>query len=462
MIFSDIVAPIFIGIIIYFAALTVWYTLLLLVAFPEVLKKYRESKYGNLQVYIDHFKLIPITIVTPAFNEEKRILNMLHSVFNSDYKNVQLIVVNDGSTDNTLNFLIKEFAMYKVPPVIKQTIKTEKIIQCYQSRTYPNLMVIDKEHSPLGCGSDSVNVGLNACKTPIMMTLDADTLVEPEAISRMLLTFMARAHCVAVSGSVYVLNGNKIEDGELLENNLAPNFVGAVQSVEYLRSFLYGRAGWNVLGGAMCYPGAFTLFETDILREIGGFDSKNFSYDAEIIIKIHHWMRKHKYPYNLNHTPNAFAWTEVPGTLKSFWKQRDHWQRGMLRSATLHMAMFLNPRYGVAGMLSFPCYILFEILGPVVEFVSYVLFILGLIFGSVSWNVFFWFILLAWGYITFLSIAMVYLNVISFDKYRTFLVTLRVIWLVFAEMFWFRQYRATCCFVGSIRYFVNRLLGKSQ
>ncbi|MCW8452415.1 glycosyltransferase family 2 protein [Legionella quinlivanii] len=447
-------------ILVYFTFLGLWYSLLLILSFPEVIKKFREVTLGDISLFIDQLTQIPITIVTPAFNEQHRILSMLYSGLNSNYKNVRFIVVNDGSTDKTMEILIDEFQLYEIPTVIKQTIPTCKVRHCFQSARFPNLMVIDKEHSPYHCAADSVNVGLNACQTPIMLTVDADTVLEPEALTRMMFSFLSKGHCIVVSGSVYVLNENKVQNGRLLTTDLPKRFVPAVQGLEYLRSFLYGRAGLNVLGGAMCYPGAFTLFETQSLREVGGYDSQNFSYDAEITLKLHRYMIKNRFPHSLNHSPNAFCWTEVPSTAKSFWNQRDKWQRGMWRSAMKFITMFGNPRYGIVGLISFPAFVLFEILGPVVEFCSYCTFIIAYFIGDIDYQVIFWFLVMAWGYLAYITVAMIFLNLITFNKYHRMKDVFRSIWLILAEMLWFREFRAACCARGTLRYFVNRLLGK--
>lgn len=457
---TSILTTLFICILIYLALLSAWYTVLLVISFPEVIKKFKESRYGNIHQLIDEEIQIPITVVTPAFNEEKRIVNMIQGVFNSNYKHVKLIIVNDGSTDGMMALLEKEYSLYEVPLIIKQHIKTSTIKRCYKSLTNPNLTVIDKEHSPYGCAADAVNAGLNACQTPIMLTIDADTILEPEALSRLLFTFLSRSHCVAASGAVYVLNSNVVENGKVMTTNLPSRFIPAVQSVEYLGSFLYGRSALNVLGGALCFPGAFTLFETEILHDVGGFDTPNFAYDAEIITKLHHHMRKNNYPYKISYSSNASCWTEVPSTFTHYWKQRAVWQRGMWRTVTRHIGMLFNPKFGIVGMLTFPSYILFDILGPVVECVSWILFIIALWYGLVSVPALLWFLLLAWGFVTFIATAMIFLNIISFNKYAKPIDVLKSAWLVFVEMFGFRQARALCCTLATVRYCINRMLGK--
>ncbi|MFJ1267065.1 glycosyltransferase [Legionella lytica] len=447
-------------ILIYFALLNIWCFMLLISCAPDIINKFKEATYGRIDQFIDHLELMPMTVVTPAFNEENRILNMLYSGLNSDYKNVNFIVVNDGSTDGTLELLKKEFLLYEVPITSKQVIETSKIKHYYQSRRFKNLLVIDKEHSPWGCGADSINAALNACQTPIMMTLDADTVVEPEAFTRLLYTFLSHRHCVAVSGTVYCINDNKVAHGKMLTRQLPKSFISSSQALEHMRSFLYSRSGLNSFGGALCFPGAFTFFETELLHEMNGFDTKNFSYDAEITIKIHHYMRKHNYPYTVKHSSDAFCWTEMPKTWKAFWKQRDKWQRGMLRSAAVHMGMFCNPKYGIVGLLTFPFYILFDIFGPVLEFLTLVLFIISLFLTQVDFVALAWLLLLAWGFITYATVTVLFLNVISFNKYRKKSDPFKAMWLCFTEMLGFRQFRALGCTVSSIRYFINRLSGK--
>jgi cellulose synthase/poly-beta-1,6-N-acetylglucosamine synthase-like glycosyltransferase len=448
------------GIIVYYLLLSFWYTVLLILSFPEVIKKFRAIQYGDADKLINENSLVPLTVVTAVFNEEKEVLNMIYSILNSEYKNTKLILVNDGSTDNTMEVLKEELTLYEIPLVIKQTIKTERVKHCYQSKRFENIMVIDKEHSPYNCGADSLNAGLNACKTPFIVTIDADTIVEPEALTRMLFTILTTPHCVMVSGSIYVLNENIVDQGKMITAELPKSFLTSVQSVEYLRSFLYGRAGLNALGGAMCYPSAFTMFETEALREIDGYDTPNFSYDSEVTLKMHHYMSKKNYPHNMNHTPNAFSWTDVPSTYKGYWKQRNFWQRGMLRSLQSHIGMLFNPRYGIVGLLSFPAYVLFEVGGALIEFTSMILVFVLYFLGIVDFRFFIWFIMLALGFIVFISTAMVFLNQITFNKYNKKTDILRVILLVSAEMCGFRQFRALCCTVATVQYVINRFRGK--
>ena len=450
-------------ILIYFSILWVGYLGFLLATFFGVIRKYQEAEFNNIISSLNRQPLLPMTIIMPAFNESNRIINAIISIINSDYKNIHLIVVNDGSRDPTLQLLIEKYCLIKIPPAFRQTIKTGHVVAYYRSTSVPNFMVIDKEHSPFAnSGADCINAGINACRTPIYLTVDADTILEPEALSRMLFAYLTNPHCVAVGGDIYVPDATKIKDGHLLETTIPSNPILGIQVCEYLRSFSYGREGWTFLGGALCHPGAFTLLETQAVRDVGGCDASNFSYDAEIIMKLHHEMRKNNYPYSVVYAPSAIAWSEQPKTLISWWKQRSYWQRGLLRSLSFHRHMVLNPKFGLTGLLAFPYYILFEIYGPVVEAISYIVLVLAFFFSSMSPLYLAWMLLLAWGYILFITLSCVILSLLTYNKYYRKMDVLRIFALTLLDMVFYRQWRAFCALISSLHYGINRLRGKPQ
>jgi len=445
-------------ILIYFAILWSGSLLFLLAAFRTIINRYHESPFNALM--LEHTTLA-ITIIIPAYNEAHRIENTITAILNSDYKKIHLIIVNDGSTDSTLQLLIDKYQLIKVPSAFKGKIPTGKVKAYYESRSRAYFTVVDKEHSPYAnAGADSVNAGLNICRTPLYITIDSDTLVEPEAISRMLFTYLINPHCVAVGGSIYIPDTRKIVNGKMTDTNIPPNLLLGVQVAEYLRSFLYGHEGWTSVGGALCHPGAFTLIETQVARDIGGYDPYNFSYDAEIILKLHHYMRKNHFPYSIVYASNAISWSEQPKTLKGFWRQRSYWQRGLLRCMALHKTMILNPYYRKTGLLAWPYYILFEIFGPVVEGISYIMVVILLFISSLSWHSIAWLWLLAWSYMLFITLSCMVLSIITYNKYYRKLDILKIFALTTIEMGFYRQYRAFCALFSTGHYLINRLRGK--
>lgn len=446
-------------ILIYYGLLSAWYTLTLLTAFPDMINTFREVELGNLDWLMQQSK-VPITVIIPAFNERERVFNTIYSILQNEYKNTHIVLVNDGSTDNTMEILIEEFELYEVPPVILQKVPSSPIKHCYISEQYPQLMVIDKEHGPANNGADSNNTGLNAAATPLIMTVDADTIIEPDAISHLIYCYLSKRKCIAVGGTIYVLNENKVEHGKLLTRNFPHHFIEAIQGIEYYRSFSYGRAGLNTLSGALCFPGAFTLLEKKAASDFGGYDTHNFSYDAEITLKFHHYMRNRKYPTSVRFSSSPLAWTMVPSTLERFWEQRNRWQRGMLLSAWKHKRMFLNPKYGIVGLITFPSFIIFEIFSPVVEFMAYLLFIISLILKIVTWTDLFWFFALAWSFLTVISTVGFFLNMMTFKIYNKASDLVWIIVVIMLEMFGFRQYKALCCTYSTLQFLYNRLRGK--
>ncbi|MFI4956572.1 MAG: glycosyltransferase [Gammaproteobacteria bacterium] len=366
----------------YFIISCIVYTALLVVSMPQIVRRFQAEKYGNIGHLMNSEFSIPMSVVMPTYNFGIATLDAVYSVLESDYKNVHLIIVNDGSTDNTLQVLIDNLQLYQVPPAIKQIIETAKIRGYYQSKLYPNLVLVDKEHSNTG---DTLNVGLNACRTPLFATVDADTVLEKDAISKIIFSFISKPHCIAVGGSVFIINDNEIKHGKFVrEPHIPTRLAAAIQTCQYLRSFLFGHIGWNTFGGTLVNPGAFTLYETQAAMAVGGYDTDNFSQDAEIILKLHAYMRKNKYPYSIDATPTAFSWTDVPKTFFALWRQRDHWERGLLRSFCLHRTMFFNPRYGIVGMFSYPFFVFYEILYPFVELAGYSALLMSWHHGAIS------------------------------------------------------------------------------
>lgn len=441
----------------YFTFVWFGYTISLLLTTKLIMKTFDETKYNDIISSINTHPFLPITTITPAFNEKHRITRMVDSVLNAHYKNIQMIIVNDGSVDDTLPFLIDTYALKPIQPAFIQTIKTGKIKGYYQSTTLP-LTVIDKEHSPFAnSGADCINAGLNACRTPLFLTLDSDTTIEPEAISRMLFLFLTTPHCIALGGTIYVPDHFNAHQKHAIPSNITL----ATQVVEYLRSFIYGHEGWTRLGGALCHAGAFTLLEKKAVMEVGAYDAYNFSYDAEMITKLHHYMLKNRYPYTIGYASNALAWAESPSTLKELWKQRNYWQRGLLRSFALHWKMTCNPRYGRIGLIGFPAFISLEIAGPAIEGFAYITGVIAILFKLVDYTILFWLLCLSYGFLLLITLACMLISAMTYNKYPTKMDILKLIFITLVELVFYRPFRSICCFLGFFHYLYNRIRGKA-
>lgn len=444
-------------IILYYLIITSFcYIVLLFLSTQDIFLKFKESRLAKIPDMMKSNSLPPVTIIIPAYQEEDMIIEAVKSVLNNDYLNTYLIVINDGSTDKTLQKLIDEFQFYVVPSFYKDDIPVYgKTKEVYLSKIHKKLSLIDKEHTDK---SDSLNVGINACISPLFITVDADTLLEPDAISRLIFYFLSLSHPVAAGGGIYILNGCTYENGIISKAKFSLKPIQAFQTCEYLRSFLFSRSGWNAFGGALCYSGALTLLNRHEVVKIGGFDAENKALDFEIIVHLHEYERQKKLPYRIHYTPAAIAWTDVPSTLLEYWHQRFNWQYYSLRSLLLHKKMLFNPKYGIVGMFTYPFYLLGEIFGAVVEFFAYFIVLLNWLLGRMDLYWVILFFILCIGFSIFLTVATALMGVISFDRYHNKSNLLYFLIFSVLENFGFRQYNMICRFAATLKYAWDALL----
>ena len=424
------------SIVVYFVALNSFYALLLLLALPEIWEQHLLAEDPDLVRLQEVGAPPPISILVPAHNESATIKASVTAILTLQYRHYEVIVVNDGSADNTMERLEEAFDLYEIPRTYPETLATKPIRALYRSRTRPRLLVIDKEN---GGKADSLNAAINASRWPLVIAVDADTLIEPDAMLRLTRPFSLGLRIAAVGGTVRVANGSVIQDGRVLEARVAPRFLPGVQVVEYLRSFLYGRLGWNRLGGNMIISGAFGLFRKDHLLEIGGYRTDSIVEDFDVVVRLHRYLLDRRLPYSITFVPDPVAWTEVPETLAVLGRQRERWHRGLILTLWKYRRMMLRPRYKGIGMLGFPFFAFGEMLAPLVEVMGYLVTALGLWRGFIDVSFALLFLLVALGYGMILSIWGILLEEIGFWRYRRVRDLVRLLLFATLENFGYRQ-----------------------
>ncbi len=402
------------GIIWYFLAVNSFYGLLLLLSIPEIWKHWKLSSSEDVNHLVGSEALPPISVLMPAYNMEASIVTSVQAQLALTYPRHEVVLINDGSVDGTFEKLRRAFELYEVPPAIPRRIPTQPVRGYYRSRSAASLLVVDKEN---GGKSDALNAGLGAARYPLVLAVDADTMVEPDALLRLARVFVSGRPVAGAGGTIRVANGCRIEDGRVTEARVPRRFLPGVQVPEYLRAFLFGRLGWNRLGGNLVVSGAFGLFHRQYMLEIGGYATDNVVEDLDLVVRLHKHLRHLGEPYEISFIPDPVAWTEVPSDLRTLGRQRERWHRGLILTMARHRRMLFNPRYGTVGTVMFPFFFFGEMLAPVIELVGYVLTIPGLAFGLVDLEVALLFFAAAVGYGMLLSVWAVILDEVTFRSY---------------------------------------------
>ncbi len=313
----------------------------------------------------------PITLMAPAYNEEATVENSVLSLLALDYPRFEVIVINDGSKDNTLEVLMSRFDLEPIERDYEPTAVHARIRGVYRSRAHDKLMVIDKDN---GGKADALNAGLNLARTPIVCSMDADSILEPDSLLRAVQPFIEDPErVVAVGGTIRVANGCRIKDGRLQEVGVSRNPLAMFQTVEYLRAFLLARLAWSRLGVLTIISGAFGLFRRSALIEIGGYAHGTVGEDMELVVRLHRRAMDTGEPHRVVFLPEPVCWTEVPETLAVLSRQRARWHRGAIETFVRHGAMMTNPKYGRIGMIGMGQVLVFDLVGPMLELVGYTL-----------------------------------------------------------------------------------------
>lgn len=313
----------------------------------------------------------PITLISPAFNEAVTVVQSVRSLLSLRYPAYEVVVVNDGSTDSTLQTLIDGFGLQPVARAHDLALAHAPIRGLYGSPSLPRLIVVDKEN---GGKADALNAGINISRAPVICSMDADSLLEPDALLRAVRPFVEDPdRVVAVGGTIRLANGCTVANGRVAEVRLPRNGLALLQTVEYLRAFLMARLAWSRIGALTIVSGAFGLFRRSAVVEAGGYTRGTVGEDMELVVKLHRLMRRKKRDYRIAFVPEPVCWTEAPETLRVLGRQRSRWQRGSLETFFAHAGMLFNPRYGRVGFLGFPHILLVDVLGPLVEVLGYLL-----------------------------------------------------------------------------------------
>ncbi|OFW30358.1 MAG: hypothetical protein A3J28_04730 [Acidobacteria bacterium RIFCSPLOWO2_12_FULL_60_22] len=437
-------------IVVYFAVVMPFYGLLIVAALWSS-ARYRQTLKGQaLQRFLKSSLTPPVSILVPAYNEQLSVAESVRSLLHLDYPELEVIVINDGSSDGTVEVLCRDFGLVPTSLAWRPELPCSPIRGIYVSPEEPRLLVIDKEN---GGKSDALNAGLNFARSPYFCTVDADVVLEADALLRVMAPVLnSRSLVLASGGIVRVANGCQVEHGRVRQVRLPERGIEVLQVVEYLRGFLFGREGWSALNALLIISGAFGVFSRAVAMEIGGYRRDTVGEDMDLVVRMHRRLCETGRPYRILFVPDPVCWTQVPSDWRTLARQRRRWQKGLLDVLWRNRPMMLNPRYGRAGLVAFPYQVGVELLGPVVEIVGILCILASAVLGLLGRGPLLY--LLLFGYLagTVISVAAVLLEELTYRRYTSLRELLRLLVYALLDFFPYRQFLLVCRVWGMLDY----------
>ena len=418
-----------------------------------------KNRNYNYKSILGYKNLPTISIIAPAYNEEKSIVQNIRSLLSLYYPKIEVIIVNDGSNDNSMKTIIESYELIKVDMAFEYKVKSAPVRGIYKSlnTSYSNLIVIDKVN---GGKADSLNAGINVSRSELFLAIDVDCIIEQDAILRMVKPFLeeeGRKKVISSGGVIRVANSCEIKDGMIVKVNYPENIWAKFQVLEYFRAFTLGRMAWSKANGLIIISGAFGLFDRNIAVSVGGYDTSTVGEDLELVVR----MRRYMYDINISDhkvafIPDPLCWTEVPSSFKILSNQRNRWTRGAIDTIVKHRKMIFNPKYGRVGIISFPYWVFFEWLGPIIELTGFIYFLILAFCGKIDPVIFLLMLLFVFSFsLVFSSFALFYESFL-FNKYKGYKFFIQAIFIAMAEMIIYHPLNVFFSLSGNYDYFVKK------
>ena len=400
----------------YFLVLNGLYLFLTTLAWRDMGSELRARRYLALDEVFRSPLTPGVSVIVPAFNEQTVIVDSVRSLLALRYPRHEVVVVSDGSTDRTIAVLEEEFDLAPVRVALRNGISTAAVRATHVSRTHPHLLVVDKEN---GGRSDALNAGVNAARNPYVCVIDADSMLEPDALLKVSKPILDDPQLLAATGgTIRIVNSCRVDYGRVVDVRAPRSRLATIQVLEYLRAFLVARVGWSSLNALGIISGAFGLFHRSLVEAAGGYWKDTVGEDFELTIRIHRHLRERGEPYRIGFVSDPVCWTEVPEQFSTLSRQRRRWQRGLWEGVRRHRRMIGNPRYGVVGLVAMPYFLIFEFLSPVFALTGLLITVVWWILGGLSTFYFIAFLLVSIGLGLLQTTAALALEEFNYHRYH--------------------------------------------
>jgi cellulose synthase/poly-beta-1,6-N-acetylglucosamine synthase-like glycosyltransferase len=422
--------------IIYVFIIQTTYFSFLLLAIKNVIHYIRTRRAREIMETKQMQFVSPISLVIPAYNEEITIITTINGFLQLNYPDYEIIVINDGSKDKTLEVLVEEFHLIPMTQAYAKKLDTKNVNGVYHSINHPNLIVIDKEN---GGKADAINAGINMSKCPLFCVVDADSILEEKSLLQVVYPFVENPEeVVAVGGIIRIVNGCDVENSHITQVRLSENRWAKMQVLEYLRAFLIGRIALSEMRSLLVIAGAFGIFKKSAVIEVGGFLTDTVGEDMELTIRLHRHSYEKKKKWKVLFIPNPVCWTQVPENRRDLKKQRNRWYRGLTESLWQHKRMLLNPRYGITGLVGMPYLFFVELLGPLIELLGLIVIPVLYFLNLIDFYFLLAFFAVAYIYSQIVSVGALILEEYNFRRYKKWSELITLFVYSFVENFVFR------------------------
>lgn len=404
----------------------------------EINEDKKKRKYFNKLSIENDENYVPVSILVPAYNEEATILDCIKSLASQNYPNYEIIVIDDGSSDNTSSIVVDTFNLKKVVRPIRRVVECKKEKNIYEGiiNNKIKLTLVKKEN---GGKADSLNMGINISSYPLFISLDADSILQKDSLANIVMPYMEDDTTIAVGGNIKVANSVILDDGNVVKMLTPKNVFAIFQTIEYFRVFLTTRVWFNKFNGNLIISGAFGLFKKSAVINVGGYDTKTIGEDMDLVVKLHSFYRKNELKYSIKYSHRAICWSQVPEKYKDLKGQRRRWHIGLITSLYMHRYILLNPKYGLVGVFSFLYFVIFEMLSCIVDVFGLFIIVLSYFLGFLNIDFLITFLFMYMVYSIVISIVSIILESYTFKNTINFKIIVMYIIFSILESFGYRQ-----------------------
>jgi cellulose synthase/poly-beta-1,6-N-acetylglucosamine synthase-like glycosyltransferase len=438
------------GLLFYCITLMSSYLILGTISLITLRKYLKKSKHIDYNYLLPSFLSPSISLIAPAYNEGLTIVENIRSLISLHYSDFEVVIVNDGSKDDTLEKAVIAYKMVPIDVTINEELVTKRIKNIYKSTlpAFKNLILIDKEN---GGKADALNAGINIAASKYVACIDVDCILEQDSLLKLIKPFLdGKKRVIATGGVIRIVNSCTIKNGIITKVRVPDSWVARMQVLEYLRAFLLGRMAWGAIDGLLLISGAFGMFDKEIVKKVGGYKTTTVGEDMDLVVRMSCYMVEKKLPYKVKFIPDPLCWTEAPEDLKILGRQRNRWTRGTVETLWYHKKMFFNPKYGVLGILSYPYWFFFEFLAPIVEFLGLIWMFIAAILGIVNWHYFLILTFFVYSFVIMINMFAILAEEITYYQYKDFRDIKKLVASAMIEPFFYHPFLIYSALMGHI------------